>query len=94
MRICAMKHSAADLKFHGTERIGPKPDARSACCSGQTSMKRSFRRTFGRAASCRRVKLLKFGLKFLVDEQQRFHRADHVAATGGYNLIDDSVGTI
>ncbi len=57
-------------------------------------MKRSFRGTFGRAASCRRVKLLKFGLKFLVDEQQRFHCANHVAATAGYNLINNGVGTI
>jgi hypothetical protein len=57
-------------------------------------MKRSFRLTFDRAASCRRVKLLKFGLKFLVDEQQSFHRADHVAATAGYNLVDNGVGTI
>jgi hypothetical protein len=57
-------------------------------------MKRSFRLTFDRAASCRRVKQLKFGLKFLVDEQQSFHCADQVAATAGYNLIDNGVGTI
>jgi hypothetical protein len=57
-------------------------------------MKRSFRLTFDRAASCHRVKLLKFGLKFLVDEQQSFHCAGHVAATAGYNLIDNGVGTI
>jgi hypothetical protein len=71
-----------------------KPDARRAFRSRQTSMKRSFRRTFDRAASCRRVKLLKFGLKFLVDKQQSFHCADHVAATAGYNLIDNGIRTI
>ena len=44
-------------------------------------MKRTFRLTSGRrAVICRRVKLLKFGLKFLVDEQQSFHCANHVAA--------------
>jgi hypothetical protein len=58
-------------------------------------MKRIFRRTFGRYAANRRgVKLLNFGLKFLVDEQQSFHCAGHVAATGGYNPIDNGVGTI
>ena len=83
------------MKFHVAERIAEaKSDARRAFCSGQSSMKQSFRRTFGRAPSCRRVKPLKFGLKFLVDEQQSFHCADHVAATGGYNLIDNGVGTI
>ena len=58
-------------------------------------MKRAFRRTSGRqAANSHRVKLSKFELKFLVDEQQRSHCASHVAATGGDDLVDNGVGTI
>jgi hypothetical protein len=61
----------------------------------QALMKRTFRLTFGRrAVSCRRVKLLKFGLKLFVDEEQSLHCANYVAATGGHNLIDNGVGTI
>jgi hypothetical protein len=58
-------------------------------------MQRSFRLTFGgRAASGPSAKLLKFELKRLVDKQQGSYRANHVAATGGDNLIDNGVGTI
>jgi hypothetical protein len=57
-------------------------------------MERTYRLTFGRRAVSCRVKLLKFGLKFLVDEQKGFHCANHVAATGGYNLIDNKRVTL
>jgi hypothetical protein len=61
----------------------------------QTSMQRTFRLTFGRRAVSRPgAKLLKFGLKHLVDTQQGFYHANHIAATGGNNLIDNGVGTI
>jgi hypothetical protein len=80
----------------GRAPLGRAPRRDRACLRllRQTSMKRTFRLTFGRRAVSCRVKLLKFGLKFLVDEQQGFHCANHVAATGGYNRIDNSVGTI
>jgi hypothetical protein len=62
---------------------------------GQSSMQRTFRLTFGSCEVSRPgAKLVKFGLKRLVDKQQGLYRASHVVVTGGDNLIDNSVGTI
>jgi hypothetical protein len=83
------------LQHSNSQNGKRKPLRQGGFASPKKSVKQCFRQTFsGGAKSSRRVKLLKFGLKLLIDEQQSLNCANHVAATGGYNIIDNGVGTI